>query len=80
MDGWMDGWLASLRLSVKSGRCAGDNERLCTMELERGLPELRTVDQQANALPTEYGAPEFMGISVFTLQTDTRRTLFSNMS
>ena len=38
--GWMDGWMDDLRfyvlfnsISVISGRCLDDNERLCAMEL-----------------------------------------------
>ena len=44
MDGWMDGWMDDLRfygffhsISVISGRCLDDNERLCAMELRLRL-------------------------------------------
>ena len=46
MDGWMDGWMDDVQfyvsfnlISVISGCCEGDNERVCEME-----PRLRLKD------------------------------------
>ena len=44
MNGWMDGWMDDLQfyvlfssISVISGRCMDDSDRLCAMELRLRL-------------------------------------------